>query len=640
MKINKEQLTNYALGALDEKESARIESLIAKDPSLQKELEAIKRVSTLLSQELKAEPIPRFSPEERENLQVKWAQKKGASFWSLPSFKLGLSLGTLALFSFFIMRTQFPNLLIEVQTERFKKDQATPPPAVNLPVPVNAPKQAEGTPGVFGYSFAPDTKDQDTFRRNVGPMNTESYDRIDENPYLLVNRDPLSTFSIDVDTASYANARRFIDQGQLPPKDAVRVEEFINYFPYDYPAPDSETPFSVTTEVAGSPWNSAYRLVRIGLKGKVINWSKRIPSNLVFLVDVSGSMESPEKLPLLQKSLELLIESLSAKDRIALVVYAGASGVVLDSTSGDQKEKIRSALNQLEAGGSTNGGEGIELAYKIAKENFISEGMNRVILASDGDFNVGTTNEGDLTRLIEQKAKTGIFLSVLGYGMGNIKDSTLEKLADKGNGNYAYIDSLLEAKKVLVEEMGGTLYTIAKDVKIQVEFNPATVKAYRLVGYENRMLRNEDFNDDKKDAGDIGAGHTVTAFYEIVPVGAEAPVGKVDALKYQKTEPKSVVHSNDLVTVKLRYKEPTGSTSKLLEKVVQDSGFSFNQASTDFKFASAVASFGMILRESSFKGKIGFDQVITWAQENLGEDRGGYRRAFTSLVEAAKAVKK
>ncbi|HBF11889.1 MAG TPA: hypothetical protein DDW49_00635 [Deltaproteobacteria bacterium] len=513
-------------------------------------------------------------------------------------------------------------------------------PLVNLPIPSDTtpPAQEIMASQKASYSFEPE-KDG-TFRRYGGPMNTESYDRIDENPYFLVGRDPLSTFSIDVDTASYANVRRFIGLGELPPKDAVRLEEFINYFPYSYPAPDSETPFSVTTEVASSPWNEAYRLMRIGLKGKEIEWNKRMPSNLVFLIDVSGSMEDPNKLPLLKKSVELLVENLSAKDHVAMVVYAGASGVVLNSTSGDQKEKIKSALNELSAGGSTNGGEGIELAYKIAKENFISGGLNRVILATDGDFNVGTTGEGDLTRLIEEKAKTGVFLSVLGYGMGNIKDSTLEKLADKGNGNYAYIDSLLEAKKVLVEEMGGTLYTIAKDVKIQVEFNPATVKAYRLVGYENRMLRHEDFNDDKKDAGDIGAGHTVTAFYEIVPVGAEVPVGKVDGLKYQKTESKQVVPSDDLVTVKLRYKEPSGSTSKLLEKVVKDSHQSFEQASTDFKFASTVASFGMLLRDSSFKGKIGFDQVITWAKENLGEDRGGYRHEFVRLVEAAKGLKR
>jgi Ca-activated chloride channel family protein len=481
---------------------------------------------------------------------------------------------------------------------------------------------------------------------------TESYARIHENPFRAVASEPLSTFSIDVDTASYANVRRFIDQGQLPPPDAVRIEEMINYFPYHYekPAPDSKEPFKAAIEVAGCPWNGDHRLARVAIKGKEIAHDKRPVSNLVFLVDVSGSMNEPRKLPLVKEGLKLLVKELTENDRISIVVYAGNAGLVLPSTCADPKsrETILAAIDNLSAGGSTNGGQGIELAYRIATENFIKGGTNRVLLATDGDWNVGVTDQTSLTHLIEDKAKSGVFLSVLGFGFGNLKDSTMEKLADKGNGHYAYIDSLKEARKVLVEEMSGTLVTIAKDVKIQIEFNPAKVQSYRLIGYENRMLRKEDFNNDKVDAGEIGAGHCVTALYELVPSGQDAKGGApaatapatppaVDALKYQSHQ---ILKSDDLLTLKLRYKQPDGDTSRKIEIPAKDSGLSYAKASDDFKFAAAVAQFGMVLRGSSEKGSASLDGVIELADEGKGKDEKGYRAEFVELAKKAKALVK
>jgi len=471
--------------------------------------------------------------------------------------------------------------------------------------------------------------------------NTEDYDRIEENPFLAVANNPLSTFSIDVDTASYANVRRFLNQNLLPPPDAVRIEELINYFSYDYEPPSGDVPFATHVEVAGCPWQPEHRLVRIGIKGWEIPADTRPPSNLVFLLDVSGSMRPENKLPLLKKGLKLLIEQLGESDRVAIVVYAGASGLVLPSTPGDQKGQILEALDGLSSGGSTNGGAGIQLAYNVAAQNFIPGGCNRVILATDGDFNVGVTNQGDLTRLIEEKAKTGVFLTALGFGFGNIKDSTIEKLADKGNGNYAYIDTIKEAQKVLVEEMGATLVTIAKDVKIQVEFNPAEVQAYRLIGYENRMLRDEDFNDDTKDAGEIGAGHTVTALYEVVPPGVQFEARDVDPLRYQQpAQEGDRPASDELLLVKIRYKKPEGDTSSLIEVPVRDGGQEFKKASADFKFASAVAAYGMLLRGSEYAGEANWKQIGRWAETGLGEDRYGYRDEFVSLVEKARELKK
>ena len=471
-------------------------------------------------------------------------------------------------------------------------------------------------------------------------FNTEAYDRIDDNPFLAATQNPLSTFSIDVDTASYANVRRFLNQGTLPPRDAVRIEELINYFTYDYPAPDDGSPFSVLVEAGGCPWNDEHRLVRIGLKGKEIADDQRPPSNLVFLIDVSGSMQPPNKLPMLKSALKMLVGRLNENDRVAIVVYASATGLVLPSTTCDSKDTILATLERLQAGGSTNGGAGIQLAYDTAAAHFIPGGTNRVILATDGDFNVGVTNQGDLTRLIEERAKTGVFLSVLGFGMGNLKDSTMEKLADRGNGNYAYIDTLDEARKVLVEQMGGTLVTIAKDVKIQVEFNPARVAAYRLVGYENRLLRAEDFNDDRKDAGEIGAGHTVTALYEIVPAGKSVPVSRIDPLKYQQSTPPADTRSSDeLLTVKLRFKSPESDSSDRLELPLVDEGRSFSETSADFQFASSVAAFGMILRDSAYRGSATIDAVISMAEAARGADKEGYRQDFIKLAKLAKAIR-
>ena len=472
------------------------------------------------------------------------------------------------------------------------------------------------------------------------PSNREAYDRIEENPFLRVSNNPLSTFSIDVDAASYSNVRRFINEGKLPPKDAVRIEELINYFPYEYPQPEGDRPFSVSTEISQAPWNPDHRLVHIGLQGKKISTENLPPSNLVFLLDASGSMEEPNKLPLLKSAFRLLVNELRPNDKVSIVVYAGAAGVVLPPTPGNQKDKIFDAIEKLQAGGSTAGGEGIQLAYKLAKENFIQSGNNRIILATDGDFNVGLSSDSELVRLIEQKREEGVFLTVLGVGMGNLQDSKMEKLANKGNGNYAYLDNMLEAKKVLVKEIGGTLLTIAKDVKIQVEFNPTKVQAYRLIGYENRMLRNEDFKDDKKDAGELGAGHSVTALYEIIPVGvkSDVKVSDVDSLKYQKTVQQAASESDELMQVKLRYKAPNQNTSQLLTSPVVDRGMKLEDASTNFKFSAAVAEFGMVLRGSQYKGKANFDDILKLANQSQGDDLDGYRAEFIRLVTHSKSL--
>ena len=474
--------------------------------------------------------------------------------------------------------------------------------------------------------------------RYAGPFNTEAYDHLDENPFRRVTVDPLSTFSIDVDTASYANVRRFLNGGSLPPAGAVRIEELINYFRFEYPQPASGQPFSVTTELAECPWNPKHRLALIGLQGRDLPADNIPPRNLVFLLDVSGSMMSPDKLPLVRNALRMLADTLTARDRVAIVVYAGASGLVLPSTPGDQKARIDRAIAELEAGGSTNGAQGIQLAYRVARENFIRGGVNRVILATDGDFNVGVTSQDELVRLIEEERSSGVFLSVLGVGTGNLKDSTMEKLADKGNGNYAYLDSLHEARKVLVREAGGTLVTIAKDVKIQVEFNPKAVAGYRLIGYENRMLRHEDFNDDKKDAGEIGAGHSVTALYEIVPAGVAMEGPDVDPLKYQTPSASSArTGSDELLTVKLRYKAPDGDDSRLISTTVK----SRREALTaNLGFASAVAEVGMLLRSSKNAGSASYSTAVARARKFRGDDPDGYRAEFIRLVELASGLQR
>jgi len=465
-------------------------------------------------------------------------------------------------------------------------------------------------------------------------FNTEEYARINENEFLQASSNPLSTFSIDVDTASYSNVRRFINQGQLPPADAVRIEELINYFNYDYPEPDGNEPFSLSAEVASCPWEPAHKLVHIGLQGRRIPAANAPPNNLVFLIDTSGSMESPDKLPLLKSAFKLLTDQLREQDRVAIVVYAGSAGLVLPSTSGDNKEEIQTAIDRLQAGGSTAGGAGIKLAYEVARDSFIASANNRVILATDGDFNVGVSSEGELLRLIESERESGVFLTVLGFGTGNIKDSKMELLADKGNGNYAYVDTVHEARKVLVSGLGATLNTIANDVKIQVEFNPAKVSAYRLLGYENRVMRAEEFNDDKKDAGELGAGHSVTALYEIIPIDVRTKLPHVDPLRYQSTQARpEAFATNELMTVKLRYKARVGAKSAMIARSIVDDDTAIESASENARFAAAVAEFGMLLRDSKSKGRSSFENCLALARESRGNDSEGYRGEFVTLVE-------
>ncbi|MCW3072866.1 MAG: magnesium chelatase subunit [Bacteroidetes bacterium] len=467
----------------------------------------------------------------------------------------------------------------------------------------------------------------------------EAYSTITENQFRNSKSDPLSTFSIDVDAASYSNVRKKLMDGNLPPADAVRIEEFINYFSYNYPKPEGKEPFTIYTEYAECPWNSKHTLLQIGLKGKEIDAMNAAPNNLVFLLDVSGSMDEPDKLPLLKRAFKLMIPKLREEDRVSIVVYAGNAGLVLDGARGDQKEKIIEALEKLQAGGSTAGGQGISLAYATAKEHYIKNGNNRIILSTDGDFNVGISSVPELEKLITEKREEGIYLSVLGFGQGNLKDNTMETLADKGNGNYYFIDNILEARKVLVSQFGGTLTTIAKDVKIQVEFNPAKVKEYRLIGYENRMLAAEDFNDDKKDAGELGAGHCVTALYEIVPAGSAESRTNIDDLKYSG-QPNTNT-APDLATVKFRYKgaKKNDTTSLYLQKVVYPLAAVKEKSSANMKLASAVSEFGMLLRDSKEKGDASFDEAIALASAAKANDAEGYVAGLIDMMKIAKDLK-
>lgn len=474
--------------------------------------------------------------------------------------------------------------------------------------------------------------------KQPGRWNRESYDAIEENRFITTRNDPLSTFSIDVDTASYANVRRFISAGTLPPRGAVRTEEMLNYFSYTMAEPDKNQPFSLQVEAGPSPFHKGYKLVKIGLKAKDIKPDKLPPSNLVFLIDVSGSMNQPNKLPLLKKSLKLLAGKLSAQDRVAMVVYAGSDRIVLPPTQGSATETIKTAIDNLQSGGSTHASSGIITAYELAVRSFMPGGNNRVILVSDGDFNVGITSRAELQNLIEEKRQSGVYLTVLGFGNGNYHDDTMEILADKGNGNYAYIDSLLEAKKVLIKERSGTLFTLANDVKIQVEFNPALVGAYRLIGYENRALQDEDFRDDSKDAGEIGIGHRVTALYEIIPAG-NGDIPAVDPLKYRQPESRPDSGSGELLTVKLRYKANGASTSTQIERAAPDNRHTLEQTSVDFRFAASVAGFAMLLRESDHLGSFGWDECVALARQARGEDQQGYRAEFARLVEMAQLLK-
>mgnify|MGYP003323177238 CR=1 FL=1 len=473
--------------------------------------------------------------------------------------------------------------------------------------------------------------------------NHENYSHIISNSFKNVTDDPLSTLSIDVDTASYAHMRRYLQHNQLPPADAIRIEEMINYFSYDYPQPNGDDPLTITAEISDAPWHNQNKLVHIGIQGKKIDISKAPASNLVFLIDTSGSMSND--LGLVKQSIEMLVDNLREEDSISIVAYAGSAGLVLKPTSGTDKRTILNALSRLRSGGTTAGGAGIELAYKVAKQNFIHNGNNRVILATDGDFNVGVSSQGGLIRLIEKKREDHIYLSVLGFGYGNYQDSKMEQLADNGNGNYAYIDNLLEAKKVLVNEMGGTLFTIAKDVKIQVEFNPAKVKSYRLIGYVNRLLNKEDFNDDKKDAGELGAGHTVTALYEISLYDSEESNNNVDALRYQTASTNESAkecfnYCNEILTVKARYKRPESDNSQLITMPVIEILTEFDESSDNFRFSSAVAAFGMLLRDSEFKGDLSYEKIQQIARLSKGNDLQGYRGEFVRLIELAEVVSK
>ena len=671
-------LTAYALGELPETERTTMKKAVAESAEAQAFVQETQQLARLLKQEFRAE-LDQVSPKPLNIMPLPGPR----SFWSDARW---LSLGVAALLALgaviaaVILSRTFPSPRVpalasatppaEVQMELMEEQSATedfggtPPvrkgnafassgrstlrlqPSVANEKPPLAPYEGTEVSSLYGNTTDADAptatyaaRASGYEKRESSNFSTAGYDHFEENPFLPATTNPLSTFSLDVDTASYANVRRLLNSGAKPPKGAVRIEEMVNYFAYDYPKPQPNEPFSIKLDLAGCPWQPDHQLVRIGLKAREIADDQRGASNLVFLLDVSGSMQPAERLPLIKQSMRLLVDRLTENDRVAIVVYAGGTGVALPSTTGNRKEEIFRALEDLQAGGSTNGAAGIELAYKIAAENFIKGGVNRVILATDGDFNVGITSQDELVRLAEEKAKSGVFLSVLGVGTDNLKDSTMQKLADRGNGNYAYLDSLDEARKVLIRQMNGTLVTIAKDVKVQVEFNPARVASYRLLGYEKRMLRKEDFNNDKIDAGEIGAGHTVTALYEIVPAGARADL-PVDPLKYQTgaTAPERA-NSDELLTVKLRYKEPEGEKSALLERSLgDDAPAEFASAPADFRFAAAVAEFGMILRDSPHKGNGTLGAVAEWAMEAKGRDEAGYRAGFIELVRKAQAM--
>lgn len=642
--IDDPRITLYALGQMSEEEQKEFLMEINNDPEVMAEIESIKKTGNILSEELSLKADTRLEPERIEAISKIYSKKK--SVWFI--FGIGSATALSLLFAVIFLGDS-PRLSKKVSLSDGVFNKAD-----DMVSPASSSYNNYSMPEGALYDSTSDQKSFDSFGGNgfgIGRLrgteaekfNTETYDHVEKSDFLRATDHPLSTFSSDVDTASYSNMRRFLNQGSLPPKESVRVEEFINYFDYGYIAPTEkdEHPIRIYTEMANSPYNSKYKLVKIGLKAREFLAEKRPASNLVFLIDVSGSMEDPNKLPLVKEAMKLMVRKMDKQETISIVVYAGAAGLVLPPTSAGDVTPIFEALNKLQAGGSTNGGSGIELAYKLAKEKFIKEGNNRVILVTDGDFNIGTTSQGSLIEMIEEKAKDNIYLTVLGVGMGNLKDSTLEKLSAHGNGNYAYIDSLSEAKKVLIEDRFKTLHAMAKDVKIQVEFNPQNVEAYRLIGYENRKLANQDFNNDKKDAGDMGAGHEVTALYEIVPKGVAIDLPGVDKLKYQKTEdnkPAEGVDANELMNVKIRYKTPTGNKSKLVQQSVNKEEIPFEKATPQFKFASAVAGFAMILREDDKISDINLSELITLAKENKGDDPNGHREEFIENMGIAQKM--
>ena len=525
---------------------------------------------------------------------------------------------------------------VPAQEKNKERKQAESLPAA-APLAMPAPAGRNSIQGLTAGAAKALSRDAARWQPVPPVWNRESYNAVKENGFVNAGRDPLSTFSIDVDTASYANVRRFVNSGNLPPVGAVRIEEMINYFSYDYPKPKDREPFAVSAEIGASPFHHDYKLARIGLAAKDLTKEQLPASNLVFLVDVSGSMQDSNKLPLLKQALPLLVRQLDSRDRVAMVVYAGADSVVLQPTPGDRQQAILDVLDRLQADGSTHASSGIRTAYELARKSFVKGGNNRVILASDGDFNVGVTSRDELTRLIEEERKAGVYLTVLGFGMGNYHDDTMEVLANKGNGNYAYIDSLLEAKKVLVKEMSGTLFTLAGDVKIQVEFNPARVGAYRLIGYENRALADEDFKDDSKDAGEAGVGHRVTALYELIPAGHSA-IPQLDPLKYQSNETAAAPRrSGEWMTVKLRYKPQGEQNSTQMSLAVSESN---KEPSADFRFASAVAGYGMLLTHSGHLGEFSWQRCLEMARSGRGSDEEGYRAEFYRLVEASELLAK
>jgi len=696
MKVTEEVLTAYALGELEGDERKEVERHLAQHAEARTHVEEIRETAGLITKELSREPANGLTGEQRAKIATISRSRPSRFLRRLTVF----AAAAVVLIVVTCVAIVVASNLIPYGSKRPASEDLAKAPAENASqwrseikvMPAQTPEGAAGRPsrlpasttiaaGNYDKSLVENSRSSGTilvFDTSGNPVeaelieelveceeeealdiddgfihgvqdvptefHTEQYENIVENDFLAAALNRLSTFSIDVDTASYSNVRRFLNQGRLPPPNAVRIEELVNYFDYDYVQPEGDRPFSVHVEIATCPWNLEHRLAKIGLKGKEIQTETRPPANIVFLLDVSGSMESANKLPLVKQAMRMLIKELADKDTISIAVYAGASGLVLPATSCERKNRILAALDRLSAGGSTNGGAGIELAYQTATGNFIEGGINRVILCTDGDFNVGVTDDGSLVDLIAKKAKSGVFLSVLGFGMGNYKDSRMEKLADKGNGNYAYIDTELEAQKVLCDQLSGTLVTIAKDVKIQIELNPDKVCAYRLIGYENRLLKKEDFNDDTKDAGEIGAGHTVTALYELVPCGVAIDIPGVDPLRYQKVAQPAETRDGGSVRdefffLKLRYKEPDGEKSKLIETAVADGGAQYSDASPDFKFAAAVAAFGMILRDSKYKGTTSLDAVLELAGEGVGADEAGYRKAFVELAKKARRIK-
>jgi Ca-activated chloride channel family protein len=641
--LDEAKLTAYALGELDDLERESIAQLVAATESARREVEETRETAAALREALSTAPAYSLTLEQRRTIEAAAVRRPAASaptgrlLWGSPWLRVTSVAAALATVVLAVSVTSLQRRRVAQPSPRAV---AAPPPPTTSSGAARLSQEGLAQLRALGYvgeGAAPDHLQE--IRLPSAPFTTTDHGHTPESPFVLVAQDARSTFSVDVDTASYAIVRRYLNGHELPPKDAVRIEELINYFPYSYLPPRDGGPFAVHMDTAGCPWKAGHRLVRIAIKGREVPRGERPSGNLVFLLDVSGSMDEPQKLPLVKAAMRLLVNQLGPQDRAAIVVYAGAEGLALPSTPATDKAAILSAIESLSPQGTTHGSAGLRLAYETATANMIQGGLNRVILATDGDFNVGVTSQGDLIRLIEEKAKTGVFLTALGFGMGNLKDSTLEKLADHGNGNYAYIDGLSEARKVLVEQIGATLVTIAKDVKLQVEFNPRMVKAFRLIGYENRVLAHQDFNDDERDAGDIGAGHTVTALYEIVPPGGDLSVPSVDPLKYQQpARPVAESDAGELLTLKLRYKEPDGIRSSLIEVPLVDAGREFKAAPSDFRFAAAVAAFGMVLRDSPNRGDADLAKVLEWAKASLSDDPGGHRAEFLQLVDKAHAL--